>query len=104
MKGMFCFVNDMVYMGVKLQVLIKYHTKEPHIWGVEYFRVIDVIGVNGGCFLQSEVYGESFVHIQQQKVIGAVLRGVIECSLKVVVADAHSCPMSGGVSYESVRF
>ena len=48
---MFCFVNDMVYIGVKLQVLIKYHTKEPHICGVEYFGVIDVISVNGQCFL-----------------------------------------------------
>ena len=42
---MFCFVNDMVYMGVKLQVLIKYHTKEPHVCGVENFRVIDVVSV-----------------------------------------------------------
>ena len=36
-KSMFCFVNDMVYMEVKLQVLINYHTKEPHKCGVEYF-------------------------------------------------------------------
>ena len=45
MKSMFCFVNDMVYMGVKLQVLIKYHTKEPHVCGVEYFRVIDLMAI-----------------------------------------------------------
>ena len=50
-KSMLCFVDDMVYMGVKLQVLIKYHTKEPHSWGIEYFRVIDAISVNGQCFL-----------------------------------------------------
>ena len=54
----------MVYIWVKLQVLIKYHTKEPHVCGVEYFRVIEVISVNGQC----EVYGESFVNIQQQTV------------------------------------
>ena len=49
MKRMFCFVNDKVYMGVKLQMLIKYHTK--------YFRVIDVIGVNGECFFCKVKFG-----------------------------------------------
>ena len=47
MKIMFCFANDMVYMGVNLQVLVSYHTKEPHILGLEYFSVINVKGVNG---------------------------------------------------------
>ena len=28
-EELFSVVNDMVYMGVKLQLLIKYHTKEP---------------------------------------------------------------------------
>ena len=38
MKSMFCFVNDMVYMEVKLQVLIKIsHQGASRMCGVEYF-------------------------------------------------------------------